>query len=640
MKKLLSILLALTLLLSLGISAFADTQTQEEEALLAYLNELKEKDELQDSDLDTLLGLLGDALKAVPYEEKALPVVRDEVNTTETAAVRLYEDLPEVPYMSVTDFYNRFYLAGTDLSEGMSFTRDGGVYTLTNFCGDKAVFDVNNDTIVIDNVERFIKTAHNHLITESDGYDPDNPFAKTSHSIEPETATPKAIALANYDIDLRGDDTGVYAPLPTLSDIFASGEGYYISYVGGKIYVRDVQGTYLEYSAMEDDPDYLPAVEADRSEALARYIYNELCLNIDLWYGKPGQEAIHEDLMKGSFDDVLSRKYPEIKEMLLSTDFLTFYEGLYKVYYGLLFDGGHTGIGAMPVILDNMDLSRKVAGEIVEKEYGKSYYEYRTGKKERKAQCLEAREALYNGDYYAEQGDTAIIRFDHFIVDNDGWKAFYAGTGERPLVTKDDEDEDTFETIGAVLSGLERAAQNPEIKNVIIDVSCNGGGDDTALLAIEWLLTGVGYVRDKDSLNSQFNTKYQLFDMNFDGVFDDSDVSPYTGYNIGVLTSKCSFSCGNNFPWFMHEHGAMILGEQSSGGACAIRFSSTGGMDIQASSAADCGVNDEGGTIDNGCPVDAELLGEGENPTTGFYDLDTLSALMNEFFSEALDQAA
>ncbi|MBQ5787789.1 MAG: hypothetical protein IIW12_06295, partial [Oscillospiraceae bacterium] len=252
----------------------------------------------------------------------------------------------------------------------------------------------------------------------------------------------------------------------------------------------------------------------------------------------------------------------------------------------------------------------------------------------------EAREALYNGDYYAEQGDTAIIRFDHFIVDNDGWKAFYAGTGERPLVTKDDEDEDTFETIGAVLSGLERAAQNPEIKNVIIDVSCNGGGSDTALLAIEWLLTGIGYVRDKDALNAQFDTKYLLFDMNFDGVFDDSDVSPYTGYNIGVLTSKYSFSCGNNFPWFMHEHGAMILGEQSGGGACAIRLSSVGGMDMRNSAASSCGVNDEGGTIDNGCPVDAELLGEGENPTTGFYDLDTLSALMNEFFSEALDQAA
>ena len=640
MKKFLSILLALTLLLSLGISAFADTQTQEEEALLAYLNELKEKDELQDSDLDTLLGLLGDALKAVPYEEKAIPVVRDEVDTTETAAVRLYEDLPEVPYMSVTDFYNRFYLAGTDLSEGMSFTRDGGVYTLTNFCGDKAVFDVNNDTVVMDNVDRFIKPAHDHLLRESDGYDPDIPFAKTSHSIEPEMATPKAIALANYDIDLRGDDTGVYAPLPTLSDIFAGATGYYVSYVGGKIYINDFQGSFQDYSAMEDDPDYLPAVKADRSEALARYIYNELCLNIDLWYGKPGQEFIHENLMNGSFDDVLSRKYPEIKEMLLATDFLTFYKGLNHVYNGLLFDGGHTGIAATAVMMDNMELTKQLTREILELDYGRSCYEFNIGKNERKAQCEEASEALYNGDYYAEQGDTAIIHFDHFIVDNDGWKAFYAGTGERPLVTKDDEDNDTWESIGTVLSGLERAAQNQEIRNIIIDVSCNGGGSDTALLAIEWLLTGIGYVRDKDALNAQFDTKSLLFDMNFDGVFDDSDVSPYTGYNFGVLTSKYSFSCGNNFPWFMHEHGAMILGEQSGGGACAIRLSSVGGMDMRNSAASSCGVNDEGGTIDNGCPVNAELLGEGENPTTGFYDLDTLSALMNEFFSEALEQAA
>ena len=52
------------------------------------------------------------------------------------------------------------------------------------------------------------------------------------------------------------------------------------------------------------------------------------------------------------------------------------------------------------------------------------------------------------------------------------------------------------------------------------------------------------------------------------------------------------------------------------------------------------GVNDEGGSIDNGCPVDAELLGDGENPTTGFYDLAALSELMNEFFGESLDQAA
>ncbi len=599
MKKLLCMILALTMVLTLGVPAFA-----------------------------------------VSYTEKALPVVRDKVDTTETATVRFYEDLPHVPYMSVTDFYNRFYLAGTDMTEGMSFKRDGSVYTVTNFLGDKAVFDVDTDTVVIYDMKRFIEPAHDLLLTESGGYDPDYPFAKTRHVTDPAEATPKAFTLANYDIHLRGDDTGVYAPLPTLADIFASAGGYYVVYVGEKIYIKDVLGLIQKENAMENDPDYIPAVKADRAEDLAKFTYNELCLSLDLWHGKPGQEFIHDDLVNETLDKVLSTKYPAIKEKLLATDFLTFYTGLNELYHGLLFDGGHTGIGAVVIQLDELELSRSIMYDVMDKEYGRSYYEFNYGMDERKTQCKEAREALYNGDYYAEQGDTAIIRFDHFIVDNDGWKAFYAGTGERPLITLDDEGNETWEAIGTVLSGLERAAQNPAIKNIIIDDTCNGGGEDTALLAIEWLLTGVGYVRDRDEMTSQYNTKYQDFDMNFDGVFDDKDVSPYTGYNYGVLTSKCSFSCGNNFPWFMHEHGAMILGEQSGGGACAIRMSGVGGMDMRNSAASSIGVTDEGGSIDNGCPVDANLLGDGENPTVGFYDLAALSGLMNEYFGESLAQAA
>ena len=44
------------------------------------------------------------------FTEKPLSVVRDSLDSTETATVRYYEDLPSVPYMSVTDFYNHFYL--------------------------------------------------------------------------------------------------------------------------------------------------------------------------------------------------------------------------------------------------------------------------------------------------------------------------------------------------------------------------------------------------------------------------------------------------------------------------------------------------------------------------------------------------
>ncbi len=90
----------------------------------------------------------------------------------------------------------------------------------------------------------------------------------------------------------------------------------------------------------------------------------------------------------------------------------------------------------------------------------------------------------------------------------------------------------------------------------------------------------------------------------------------------------------------MHEHGAMIPVEQSSGGACAIRISGVGGMSMRNSAASSCGVTDKGGSIDNGCPVDANLLTEGENPTAGFYDLSALSERMNKYFGAAQAPAA
>ena len=259
------------------------------------------------------------------FTEKSLPVIRDSLDSTETASVRVYEDLPNVPYMSVTDFYNRFYLVSTDLKEGMSFERDGNIYTVTNFCDDTAMFDIDSDTITIDNMERFVKLACDLQATESkSGLDPDYPYAQLSHSVDPEKAVPKKLSLADYSIDLRGDESGVYAPLPTLADIFASASGFYVVYSGEKIYVIDYLGLYMN-SVMQDDPDYFNAVKKDCPEDMAKYTYNEFCFNMDLWYGKPGQECIHDDLMKGTLDEVLTEKYPEVKEMLLAGDFENFY---------------------------------------------------------------------------------------------------------------------------------------------------------------------------------------------------------------------------------------------------------------------------------------------------------------------------
>lgn len=62
-------------------------------------------------------------------------------------------------------------------------------------------------------------------------------------------------------------------------------------------------------SAMADDPDFAKAVKADRTPEAADFNYRELCFSLDLWYGQPGQEWIHEDLSTMKFDEVLTQEW-------------------------------------------------------------------------------------------------------------------------------------------------------------------------------------------------------------------------------------------------------------------------------------------------------------------------------------------
>ena len=563
------------------------------------------------------------------YQVKALPVLRESLDSTETADVRFYADQPHVPYMNVTNFYNTFCLIGTDLTEGMTFNRSGGEYTLTNIAGTSAIFDIDKDTIYTANFENFTTLAYSLLVMMSGGVDNNYPFIKMTDTYEPADPASLTLNLGEYGIDLRGDDTGVYAPVATISDIFATSETYYVVYAGEKLYTKEFAKSLQPTAALDTDPDFLAAIQEDHPADLADFIYRELCFNLDTWYGQPGQEYVHDDLVGTKLDDLLTEKYPQIKAWLQSSDAKTYFTGMYHLINGLLFDGGHTTI---PSRLNNeqslmFDVLSTFAGQPYQELFVFANFRKQTDARSR----IPLRDAAYGNDYYTEQGDTAMIHFDAFAVDYNGWKAFYAGEGERPLIFESAQGT-MYDTVGTVLSGLERAKQNPEIKNIIIDMSCNGGGDSGAMMAVEWLINGQGYLRFDSRLTGRVKTTDVQFDMNFDGVFDENDVSPYTDYNFGVLTSNYAFSCGNAFPWFMHEHDAMILGEKTSGGACAIRLTSSAGIEFACSAASSKIISESGESVDFGCPIDVDLTVEGENRYANFYDLDLLSAKMNEFY--------
>lgn len=565
------------------------------------------------------------------FTVKSVPVLRDSLDSTETATLRIYEDQPDVPYINVKDFYDQFYLVNTDLSEGLSCEKNGSTYKLTNIAGISATFDIDADTIYTESLEDFTISAFVLQAGMAGGVDTNHPFIKMDQVNEPVNPTPVTLDLKNYGIDLRGDETGVYAPLATVSDIFATTETYHIVYAGEKIYTADSNGAYVPVSALKIDPNYIEAVEEDRSSELADFLYRELCFNIDLWYGKPGQEWVHEDLKTMNLDELLTEKYPDIKEKLLSASFRTYYAGLMNLINGLLYDGGHTTLSTSRLFVGDLALTQEAILPMMDLDYAQKFIETQTTRPVETATRTASRNAAYGEDYYLERGNTAMIRFDSFSVDFEGWKAFYAGTGERPLIFNRGGVE-TYDTVGVVLSGLERAKQNPNIKNIVLDVSCNLGGDSGAMMAIEWLMTGSGYMRVESQMTKRIKTTSVQFDMNFDGKFDENDVSPYTGYNYGVLTSNASFSCGNDFPWFIHEHNGMILGQKSGGGACAVRVTSADGVEFNSSSSSSCIISDSGETVDCGCPIDADLITDGENPYENFYDLSLISQKMNAFF--------
>ncbi|MBQ9006276.1 MAG: hypothetical protein IJ092_07870, partial [Atopobiaceae bacterium] len=198
------------------------------------------------------------------------------------------------------------------------------------------------------------------------------------------------------------------------------------------------------------------------------------------------------------------------------------------------------------------------------------------------------------------------------------------------------------DVVGIFLDGLTRAAEDPEVENVIIDLSNNTGGSSDALAFMASIVTGRDFIRYENALTGQVITQHFDVDRNLDGVFDENDaLVDYSDLNFAVLTSQSSYSCGNLFPLEMAEDGILLLGERSGGGSCVVEMHvNADGTTFQLSSWRGRLVDADGQDIDTGIPVDIDLVSE-NGGYENFYNLELLNQLMNEQFGqEELEQAA
>lgn len=577
------------------------------------------------------------ASAAVTYEDREVHYYMKSMNEDHTVTLRFYSDMKNVPYIEAGEFYETF-IAYRAPRCYLNYSKNGNIYTLYNPWGSTLTVNVATDELSTYNLSDFTYLPYYALVASSGEREEFYPFLKTIEQDEDDSGTRETVIdLSRYSIDIRESGRGeLWFPLATIANLFADTQNYYVLYNGDAIYVMDLAYQVLPESAYEANDRYYSPIKRLRPKDLIEFTYNELCFTIDTFYGYPESALIAEDLRKtGGLDAYLEDYCPDIKKLLMSEKLTDYLSGMAALFYGPMFDGGHT------VFNDFMWLDAEGYNAVVDAlwdsadKYGVDIYRKYTVWDNVRA----AREAAAaSGDavfesigtaYYFEYGDTALFSFDSFGVDYVQWNEYY--DGEREDIPTDEDN------LGQFVTALRKAAENPEIKYFVVDISANGGGETSSLAGMLPFLIGKTGLTVKDMMTGAVYSESYTVDTDFDGVFDTEKDNRKADFRFALMTSCSSFSCSNLMASMMKDNGVPVIGEQSGGGTCAIESNPTPeGFSFYISS-RDKLVNTAGESIDQGIPVDIPLpvLGDESSPDySEFYDLSVISRLLNEYYGE------
>ena len=582
------------------------------------------------------------------YTERVVPVVT-KIAPDSQVTLRFYDDMPNVAYISAADFQS-IVLPGSV----MKVTHTGaGEYTLTN-ADATAKVNVNSDVFTSDAFEAFTNQMGLLQPGMANVYYDGMPFVRYKSVATFPAKVTTTLDFGAYGIDIRSDGRGtVYFPFATLADMYTDLFYHHAGFNGEKV-VANLSVNEVDLS--EIDPDYnRPLLErTTRPADLAEFSYKELCFGMDHFYGYPGRIKYNDVIKAKGLDKALEEDIENgaaIKKLVLSEKLSDYIVGMLGLT-GIYFDG-HTA----------MDITGNAMKQGDTQKYADLYNEYRTAVMSNQAVVASVMGAVQSmagmmadqqavaalrpkaygeGVTYFKKGDTAVCVFDSFNDRNEeAWNNYYAGTGPMPTVENAPGDDMVI-----FLDALNKAQADPEVKNLIIDISANGGGSADIVVAMTSLMLDKSYLCDDNSLTGQRSIVQYEVDRNFDRVFDEKDKDVHYDLNFAVLTSGTSFSCGNLFPSILKDNGVPVMGLTSGGGACAIQAMCTAdGFAFQISSFRARLNSLEGENLDPGVtpdlpiPVDGTVdvqVGEDQTLTvkdfSKFFDVDYLRSQLETWY--------
>ena len=564
-----------------------------------------------------LSGLSASAEDA--FEAGELHVYRVSMDENETVPVRWYKDTPSFPFMGIRAYYRMMF------GEELGFAREGGLVTLTARDGSTAVWDAAKGILSSDDLTKFIfppklkGEGHGNMASGLP------PYLAVKEETKERGASPTVLDLAAYGIPVYAEEDEIWLPAATLSDLFETQKNYMAFWNGQNIYIVDGLRTYQNGSAKRQDEHFYDVLKSadPRPADLIDLSYRELCFNLENFYGFPSSTAFSRAMKEKGLDAALAEQDPVTRQLLLSADRAEYMTGLNRLFVFLLDDGGHTDFSEYL-----MSVLEPEGGEFTETLQALQET-YDPGDGSRSAaqaaavKGVKAARAETIGDAsYVEQGDTALFVFNSFVLDLDGWESYYHQGGELPVET---------DTYAAFHAALDRAAANPEIRNFVIDLSRNSGGESFAMSAMVALVCGESDIRFEDTVNGERTCVSYLTDTNLDGMIDEKDLEVRYDLHFAVLTSKQTFSSANAMASILSDKDIRILGERSGGGSCSVQSNSTAEGWLYTISNNIHLINKAGEDIDAGVPVSMELVtvaDDGTRDYSAYYDFDRLRECM------------
>lgn len=547
---------------------------------------------------------------------------------TETLTCLFKSSMPDMPYISTSDFCENIFKGETN-----EVKNPDGTYTVTNPDGSM-VIDTVNDTIYFDEFESFISSE-----ADSDGTMLHAPYSETlGMTIEGETKS-LTLDLGAYDIDILEYEGRSYFPVSSVSLLFSITYDA-AEYADGCIY-------FIHCSDMMTDDSYFDRTSVyeddHRSREMIDLTYNELCFAVDKLYGRPSKAEIAGSIEEKGFDKTLdeySDDTRKAKELILSDSKTDFIIGL--CYLSSVFDdGGHTSFmfpladsvgnysdsAVGTVLMDKLtDFSDPDAEKLVSLLFDASLFQddmpelYET-----RSNAYEKYETVKVWDDPSQaqlirSGNTAVFAFDSFMnetVDNFKWSLDYA--------------------------------KDNGIKRFVLDVSCNAGGSSDIVMYMMTMMLNKSRDNNTASMRTLYtitgnisNYSYEL-DLNLDGEINDLDKDVYYDLEYAVLTSNISFSCGNLLPALARDNGIAVIGGTSGGGACALSINFTAESMPYTLSSYDKFISADNGDVDSGIVPDYDLTKKvvtesGEKVDySALYDIAGYEAMIDEFYGVSVE---